>query len=179
MEGKEVTLIGNKETADAILARMRPGPFEVIKVERKEKKRNPVPPFITSTLQQEASRHYGFSSSRTMSIAQGLYEGVDLGAEGAEGLITYMRTDSVRIVPEAIEEAREYIQKPMDLNIFLQKSKQYSTQKSAQDAHEAIRPTNLNHPPEEIQALFNTRTIYALSTHLAPFFGFANGSCYL
>lgn len=76
IEGKEVTLISNKAAADIILDRIRPGPFEVLKVERKEKKRNPVPPFITSTLQQEASRHYGFSSSRTMSIAQGLYEGI-------------------------------------------------------------------------------------------------------
>lgn len=151
VEGKDVTLIANKETADAILTRMRPGPFEVLKVERKEKRRNPVPPFITSTLQQEASRHYGFSSSRTMSIAQGLYEGIDLGAEGPEGLITYMRTDSVRIVPEAIAEARQYIQKVYGPEYVPLDAKQYSTQKSAQDAHEAIRPTNLNNSPEKIK----------------------------
>lgn len=150
-EGKEVTLIGNKEAADAVLARMRPGPFEVLKVERKEKRRNPVPPFITSTLQQEASRHYGFSSSRTMSIAQSLYEGVDLGSEGPEGLITYMRTDSVRIAPEAITEARRYIQEVYGSEYVPSDAKQYSTQKSAQDAHEAIRPTNLNNPPEKIK----------------------------
>lgn len=149
--GKEVTLINNKETADAILARMRPGPFQVLKVERKEKRRNPVPPFITSTLQQEASRHYGFSSSRTMSIAQSLYEGVDLGTNGPEGLITYMRTDSVRVAPEAIAEAREYIQRQYGKDYVPTESKQYSTQKSAQDAHEAIRPANLQYPPEEIQ----------------------------
>src|SRR5262249_47383940 len=111
IDDKEIILIPNKEVADAILTRMREGPFEVLKVERKEKRRNPVAPFITSSLQQEASRHFGFSSTRTMSIAQTLYEGVDLGAEGQEGLITYMRTDSVRIVPEAIAEARQYIQK--------------------------------------------------------------------
>lgn len=151
IEGKEVTLINNKEKADALLDRMRPGPFQVLKVERKEKKRNPVPPFITSTLQQEASRHYGFSSSRTMSIAQGLYEGIDLGADGPEGLITYMRTDSVRIVPEAITEARQYIQSTYGAEYVPTDSKQYSTQKSAQDAHEAIRPTNLNNPPEKIK----------------------------
>lgn len=149
--GKEVTLIDNKETADQILARMRPGPFQVLRVERKEKKRNPVPPFITSTLQQEASRHYGFSSSRTMSIAQSLYEGVDLGADGAEGLITYMRTDSVRIAPEAIEEARQYIKQHYGKDYIPDEIKQYSTQKSAQDAHEAIRPTNVEHSPEKLQ----------------------------
>lgn len=151
VEGKEVTLISNKEAADAILDRMRPGPFKVLKVERKEKKRNPVPPFITSTLQQEASRHYGFSSSRTMSIAQGLYEGVDLGAEGSEGLITYMRTDSVRIAPEAIAEARRYIQSVYGPEYIPLDAKQYMTQKTAQDAHEAIRPTSLNNPPEKIK----------------------------
>lgn len=151
IEGKDLTLIGSKEIADAILARMRPGPFEVLKVERKEKRRNSVPPFITSTLQQEASRHYGFSSSRTMSIAQGLYEGIDLGTEGPEGLITYMRTDSVRIAPEAITEAHQYIQKVYGAEYVPSEVKQYSTQKSAQDAHEAIRPTNLDHSPEKIK----------------------------
>jgi len=151
IEGKEVTLIPNKEAADAILARMRPGRFKVLKVERKEKRRHPVPPFITSTLQQEASRHYGFSASRTMGIAQSLYEGVDLGSEGAEGLITYMRTDSVRVVPEAIAEARLYIQHLYGPEYIPSDSKQYATQKSAQDAHEAIRPANLNYPPEQVK----------------------------
>ena len=151
-EGRDATLIGNKIAADSILDRMRPGPFKVLKIERKEKKRNPVAPFITSTLQQEASRHYGFSSSRTMSIAQGLYEGIDLGSEGAEGLITYMRTDSVRIAPEAVGEARQYILQTYGPEYVPSEVKQYSTQKSAQDAHEAIRPANLTHPPEAIQA---------------------------
>jgi DNA topoisomerase I len=151
VEGKDVLLIGNKETADTILARIRPGPFEVLKIERKEKKRNPVPPFITSTLQQEASRHYGFSSSRTMSIAQGLYEGIDLGADGPEGLITYMRTDSVRVAPEAIAEARSYIQGQYGPEYIPSDAKQYSTQKSAQDAHEAIRPASLVNSPDQIK----------------------------
>lgn len=151
VEGKELTLIGNKITADAILARMQPGPFEVLKIERKEKRRNPVPPFITSTLQQEASRHYGFSSARTMSIAQGLYEGVDLGTEGPEGLITYMRTDSVRVAPEAIEEARHFIRDQYGPEYVPSEAKVYSTQKSAQDAHEAIRPTSVNNTPEKIK----------------------------
>lgn len=151
VEGKELTLIGNKETADAIMSRMKKGPYTVETVERKEKKRNPVPPFITSTLQQEASRHYGFSSARTMNIAQGLYEGIDLGAEGPEGLITYMRTDSVRIAPEGLTEARKFIEEQYGKDYLPEDSKQYSTKKSAQDAHEAIRPANVFHTPEKLQ----------------------------
>ena len=139
-------LINNKETADQQLLRMKKTPYRVLGVERKEKKRNPVPPFITSTLQQEASRHYGFSSAKTMNIAQSLYEGVDLGNEGTEGLITYMRTDSVSMAPEAIEEARQFIGKNYGSDYLPPQPKHYQTQKSAQDAHEAIRPTNLRHP---------------------------------
>ncbi|OJU81974.1 MAG: DNA topoisomerase I [Chlamydia sp. 32-24] len=150
VDGKEVFLIGNKETADQILKRMENVPYIVKSVERKEKKRNPVPPFITSTLQQEASRHYGYSSSRTMSIAQSLYEGVELG-NGSEGLITYMRTDSVRVSPEAIEEARQFITRTYGKDYLPQQPKIYSTQKNSQDAHEAIRPANLEHTPEKLQ----------------------------
>ncbi|MFV0341226.1 MAG: type I DNA topoisomerase [Parachlamydiaceae bacterium] len=150
-EGKGYCLISNKETADQILARLKQEPYTVLNVEKKEKKRNPVPPFITSTLQQEASRHYGFSSARTMNVAQSLYEGVDLGNEGAEGLITYMRTDSVRIEPEALAAARKFIEKSFGKEYLPESARQYSGNKSAQDAHEAIRPTNLNHPPEKIK----------------------------
>lgn len=148
---KEVFTISNKEQADAILKRMKNGPYLVLKVERKEKKRNPVPPFITSTLQQEASRHYGFSSAKTMNIAQGLYEGVDLGAEGPEGLITYMRTDSVRIAPEAISSVRQFIHSYYGKEFVPPQPKMYSTQKSAQDAHEAIRPANMQNTPDKIK----------------------------
>ncbi len=88
-----------------------------------------------------------------MSIAQSLYEGIDLGNEGAEGLITYMRTDSVRVVPEAINAARKLIAKEYGADYLPEDPKIYSTKKSAQDAHEAIRPTNLNHPPEKIKAI--------------------------
>lgn len=151
IENKEYALVNNKQVADSVLSRMKNPPYTVLSVEKKEKKRNSVPPFITSTLQQEASRHYGFSSSRTMSIAQTLYEGVDLGNEGAEGLITYMRTDSVRVAPEALEEARQYILTTYGKDFLPPQAKIFHTQKSAQDAHEAIRPTNLNHPPEKIQ----------------------------
>lgn len=151
VEGKDFAIIGNKEAADKVLKRMHKEPYKVVSVERKEKRRNPVPPFITSTLQQEASRHYGFSSAKTMNIAQSLYEGIDLGNEGAEGLITYMRTDSVRIAPEALEEARQYILKTYGENYLPPQAKQYATQKAAQDAHEGIRPTGLRHSPESIQ----------------------------
>lgn len=150
-EGKDSTIIGNKNTADTILERMKKKPYTVLNVERKEKRRNPVPPFITSTLQQEASRHHGYSSAKTMNIAQALYEGVDLGNEGPEGLITYMRTDSVRIVPEALDEARQYILKTYGQDFLPPQAKVYSTQKAAQDAHEGIRPASLDYPPESIQ----------------------------
>lgn len=150
-EGKECLLIGNKEAADAILAKMEGADYLVTRVEKKEKKRNPVPPFITSTLQQEASRHFGFGAGRTMSIAQGLYEGVDLGHEGPEGLITYMRTDSVRVANEAIEDVRKFIATTYGADYLPEKPNFYSTKKSAQDAHEAIRPANLNLPPESLQ----------------------------
>jgi DNA topoisomerase I len=161
VEGKDFTIINSKEAADAIIAKMKNGPYKVIHVEKKEKKRNPLAPFITSTLQQEASRHHGFSAAKTMNIAQGLYEGVDFGNEGPEGLITYMRTDSVRIVPEALEEARQFILAQYGANYLPPQAKIYATQKSAQDAHEAIRPTNLKHSPEEIQK-FLTRDQFML-----------------
>lgn len=150
VEGKDVVLIPNKETADSLLEKMDKGPFIVDNVEKKERKRNPYPPFITSTLQQEASRHFGYSSARTMSIAQSLYEGLDLGKEGSEGLITYMRTDSVRIAPEAIDDVRKFILQTYGNEFLPPQPKVYTTQKSAQDAHEGIRPTNLSHPPEAI-----------------------------
>lgn len=149
--GKDSEIINNSESAETIRSRMNKKPYIVQNVEKKEKRRNPVPPFITSTLQQEASRHHGFSSAKTMSVAQALYEGIDLGNDGAEGLITYMRTDSVRIVPEAIEEARQFILNTYGPDYLPPQPKIYSTQKSAQDAHEGIRPTNLAHSPEKLQ----------------------------
>lgn len=161
VEGKNYQIIGDKETADKILAKMKVGPYIVLTVEKKEKKRNAPPPFITSTLQQEASRHHGFSSAKTMSIAQKLYEGIDLGNEGPEGLITYMRTDSVRIAPEALEEARGFILNTYGPDFLPPQAKSFSTQKSAQDAHEAIRPATLLYPPETIEK-FLTREQFML-----------------
>lgn len=151
VEGKDVTLIGNQETAESILEKMKKEPYKVASIERKEKKRNPPPPFITSTIQQEASRYYGFSSAKTMSIAQQLYEGIDLGNEGAEGLITYMRTDSVRIAPEALQAARGHINSTYGKEFLPDHARTYAGKKSAQDAHEAIRPTNLGLTPEHVE----------------------------
>jgi DNA topoisomerase-1 len=148
---KPVFLISNQETADEILHRLKKANYIVENVDKKEKRRNPVPPFITSTLQQEASRHYGFSVSRTMSIAQDLYEGIDMGDFGAEGLITYMRTDSVNIAPEAIIAVRTYIKKNFGSDFLPEQAKVYSSKKAAQEAHEGIRPTSLDREPDKIK----------------------------
>jgi DNA topoisomerase I len=150
-DSKKVATISTAEEAESVAKRLEKASYKLAKVEKKERKRNPEPPFITSTLQQEASRHFHYSSQRTMSIAQGLYEGIDLKEEGAEGLITYMRTDSVRLAPEALSAARDYIKSKYGEKALPENSRQFSTKKSAQDAHEAIRPTNLDHPPEKVK----------------------------
>jgi len=128
------------------------GKLSVERIERKQRRRNPAPPFITSTLQQEAARKLGFTAQRTMRTAQQLYEGVDIGG-GAVGLITYMRTDSVNLAQEALAELRDYIADrysadhlPPEARIFKTKSK------NAQEAHEAVRPTSIRHLPKEIEA---------------------------
>lgn len=149
--GKDVYLVDNKEKADALTQKIQNTEYTVNKVERKEKRRNPVPPFITSTLQQEANRHYGFSSAKTMMIAQGLYEGVDMKNEGMEGLITYMRTDSVRVSSEALSEVRQHIENHFGEKFLSEKPRVFTSKKSAQDAHEAIRPTNFQHPPDKLK----------------------------
>ncbi len=148
---KECFLISDAKTAEGIVAKLKGAEYVVSSVEKKERRRNPVPPFITSTLQQEASRHYGFSVSRTMSIAQDLYEGIDMGKEGSEGLITYMRTDSVNIAPEAIANARKYILQHFGPEYLPDQPRVYASKKSAQEAHEAIRPTNLGRDPEKVR----------------------------
>ncbi len=145
------TSIPNKETAQKICKTLESSTFQVKKVVSKEKKRHPVPPFITSTLQQEASRHYGFSAIRTMRTAQSLYEGMDLGEMGSEGLITYMRTDSVRIAPEAIAQGRSYVENHYGKKFLPSQGKQYQTKSGAQDAHECIRPTYIQNAPEKVR----------------------------
>ncbi len=150
-DNKDAFLIPDQKTAAGVVERLEKATYKVAKVEKKEKKRNPEPPFITSTLQQEASRHYRFSSSKTMNVAQTLYEGVEIDSEGAEGLITYMRTDSVRIAPEAIEEVRGFIKQNFGPAYLPDSPRIFPTKKAAQDAHEAIRPTSLNHTPEKMK----------------------------
>jgi len=158
VEGKSVFLIGDEKTAKEIEKRMEKASYSVKSLEKKEKKRNPAPPFITSTLQQEASRHYGFPSARTMSIAQSLYEGVDIGNSGREGLITYMRTDSTRIAPEAFGPSRGFIKKAYGDKYLPESPQQYlgKKKKGAQDAHEAIRPTNFAHHPDAVKSYLSS-----------------------
>lgn len=148
---KKCFLIPDAETAEKIVEKLKSASFQIRSLEKKEKRRNPVPPFITSTLQQEASRHYGFSATRTMSVAQSLYEGIDMGPEETEGLITYMRTDSVGIAPEALLDVRRFIEKEFGKKYLPEKPKIYASKKSAQEAHEAIRPTSMERDPEKIR----------------------------
>lgn len=126
--------------------------FIVTKIEKKNRKRFPAPPFITSTLQQEASRKLKFTAKKTMLVAQQLYEGLELGAEGSVGLITYMRTDSVRVASEAQKEAREFIIKEFGSKYAPQKTPVYKSKKSAQEGHEAIRPTSVLRKPDSLKA---------------------------
>jgi len=137
--------------ANAVSEELKQAIFKVESVKNSQKIRKSSPPFITSTLQQEAARALYFSPKKTMMVAQQLYEGVDLGEEGPTGLITYMRTDSIRVAESAISAVREYIINNFG-NPYLPKTAfKYSARKGSQDAHEAIRPTYLDHPPEKIK----------------------------
>ncbi len=146
----EAVSIGSGKEADAIVADLREREFTVAGIATKKQKRNPSPPFITSTLQQEASSKLKFNVSRTMSVAQTLYEGVDLD-DGSTGLITYMRTDSTRIAPEAINDVRAYITETWGGEHLPKKPNFFRSRKGAQDAHEAIRPADLSLPPEKVK----------------------------
>ena len=142
--------IADAETAGRLKAALEGGRFVVSNIESKSQRRNPAAPFTTSTLQQEASRKLGFSPRQTMQLAQRLYEGVDLGAE-AEGLITYMRTDGVQIVPEAIAAVRRLVTKLYGQRYVPTSPREYETKaKNAQEAHEAIRPTDFNKDPDSV-----------------------------
>ncbi len=143
--------IENEASASEIVEKLRGQDFKVTKVDRKERRRFPTPPFITSRLQQEASRKLGYTPSRTMRIAQRLYEGIELGADGPVGLITYMRTDSVRVSPEAVDSVRGLIGEKYGKEYLPKDPPTYKTKKGAQDAHEAIRPTALDRPPDTVQ----------------------------
>ena len=143
--------IGTGEQAQQILTAVEGKSFIVQSIERKEKKRNPVAPFITSRLQQEAARKLHFTPKKTMTLAQQLYEGVEIGSEGATGLITYMRTDSPRLSQEAMEDARVLIRERFGTEYLPATPNVYKTQKAAQEAHEAIRPTSAGRDPETIR----------------------------
>src|SRR5881296_3201196 len=160
VEGEKVSLADGDATR-ALMASLQDARFVVKSVTRGERRRNPVPPFITSTLQQEAGRKLGFTAKKTMAVAQQLYEGIDLGAEGAKGLITYMRTDSVRVAREAQAEAREWITARLGLDYVPDAPPAYRSRGSAQEAHEAIRPSEVRLEPRSV-ARFLTRDQLAL-----------------
>ena len=148
--------ISNKASADQILSDLDGAEYRVKSVKRSEKRRNPAPPFITSTLQQEASRKLGFDAKRTMRIAQQLYEGVEVPGEGHVGLITYMRTDSTRIADEAQQAARALIVETYGPKYAPSAPKQYKKAGAAQDAHEAVRPTDVTRLPERVVKSLNS-----------------------
>ena len=148
--GKKVEL-HNEDEVKAVIADTQDKPFTVDSVKRGEKQRSPAPPFITSTLQQEASRRLGMTPRRTMSIAQQLYEGVEISGHGSIGLITYMRTDSLRLSDEALYSAREFITSHYGDAYYPGHPRRYKTKAGAQDAHEAIRPTDINLTPDLVR----------------------------
>lgn len=143
--------IKNKDESDELLSLLKDSNFKVSNVKKSAKKRSPAPPFITSTLQQEASRKLGYSAQKTMMVAQQLYEGVDIGSEGSVGLITYMRTDSVRLSKDALSEARKYILNHFGKEYLPSKPRYFKTKSAAQDAHEAIRPSYAERDPESLK----------------------------
>lgn len=144
--------ISNKEEADAILSKLEDAQFTVAKLKKGSRRKSPAPPFSTSTMQQEASRKLGFQARRTMKAAQELYEGVEIEGQGAVGLITYMRTDSLRLSEDAVKEAAEYIRERWGDRYVPEKPRQYKTRAGAQDGHEAIRPTNVRLTPDEVKS---------------------------
>jgi DNA topoisomerase I len=142
--------VNDGETAQQIRLELEASEFKVEGVDRKERRRLAPPPFITSRLQQEAARRFRFTAKRTMMVAQQLYEGVDVGSEGTAGLITYMRTDSVRLAADAVEELRVYIADRFGSDYIPPKPNTFKSRKGAQDAHEAIRPTTISLTPEQV-----------------------------
>jgi DNA topoisomerase I len=150
VDGQKLELKKEADVA-AILQRINGNHFTVTSVAKKERKRNPVPPFTTSSLQQEAARKLNFRTKKTMMIAQQLYEGIDLGSEGTVGLITYMRTDSTRVSESAQQEALSYIEATFGKEFVAQEKRKEKKNANAQDAHEAIRPTSAFRDPEKVK----------------------------
>jgi len=150
-KGKKLEIL-NKEDCDKIINKLKDGNFTVNKIKKSSKNKNPLPPFTTSTLQQDAYKKMNFSTKRTMSIAQQLYEGVDVKGHGTLGLITYMRTDSVRISEEAQKNALNFINSAFGENYSPSTPRVFKGKKNAQDAHEAIRPANIEITPDMVKA---------------------------
>ncbi len=151
IDGKKMKVKDEKNTS-AIVQELWDLPFILKNIEVKKKKRNPSPPYITSTLQQDGFRHLRFPVRKTMSVAQKLYEGLEIGERGLTGLITYMRTDSVRVSSEAVQSAREFVKSHFPAEYLLNKPRAYKNKRKAQDAHEAIRPTSFDLPPDVVKS---------------------------
>ena len=150
-KGDKKQELHSEDEVNAVIDAVKDSPFEISGVKRGEKQRSPAPPFITSTLQQEASRRLSMTPRRTMSIAQQLYEGVEISGQGSVGLITYMRTDSLRLSEEALTAARAFISERYGPEYCPAKARHFKTKAGAQDAHEAIRPTDVNLTPEMVR----------------------------
>ncbi|MDI6767882.1 MAG: type I DNA topoisomerase, partial [Bacteroidota bacterium] len=143
--------IPSQNDAAEYIEKIQKQSFVIADVQKRETKRNPLPPFITSTLQQEASRKLRLSASRTMKLAQKLYEGIEIGDEGLVGLITYMRTDSTRLSNDAVSEVREFISSNYGKEYLPKHPNVYRKKKTSQDAHEAIRPTSMKYSPNRVK----------------------------
>ncbi len=154
IDGKKVKIVEG-DRAREIVAAIKDERFHVAKLDKKDRKLNPLPPFITSTLQRDAANRLRFTSKRTMMIAQQLYEGLPIGGENV-GLITYMRTDSTRVAEEALAEARDLVRETYGGDYVPDKPRRYRAKKGAQDAHEAIRPTSVERTPESMKAQLST-----------------------
>ncbi|HEX8705150.1 MAG TPA: type I DNA topoisomerase, partial [Myxococcaceae bacterium] len=153
VDGKKADL-KERATSEALVAELQSADYTVSKVDRRERRRNAPAPFITSKLQQESANRLGFTAKKTMTLAQRLYEGVPLGEEGQTALITYMRTDSTRLSDDAVKQVREFIGTQWGTEYLPEEPLVYKSKKSAQDAHEAIRPVSLEYPPERVLPFF-------------------------
>ena len=153
-DGKELFLanaLPDKEAVDEVMSQLEKAKWRVRSIEKRERKQNPKAPFTTSQLQQQAAGRLGFNVRRTMGVAQRLYEGIEIGKEGTVGLITYMRTDSTRMSPDAVKEVRAYVKQKFGEKYLPATENVYKSKKDAQDAHEAIRPTNISFVPDEVR----------------------------
>ncbi len=150
LNGNRVRITCEQEAQNAV-EQIQKARLQILEVRSKERKRMPAPPFTTSSLQQEASRKLSFTTSRTMQVVQQLYEGIDLAGEGTQGLVTYIRTDSVRISSEALQDLRAWIPEKYGADFLPEEPMEYRGRKNAQDAHEAIRPTDVRRTPESVK----------------------------